>query len=116
MQQNLQIYLHICKKNRIFAKILDKMSEIVKRTIFGALFVGCVVGAILWHTYAYCGLFFLFGILAVDEFHRLVKSPRSLRIYSFLATTSLWATVLCFAWSTRYGLVRICEPALLKWW
>ena len=50
------------------------MSELIKRTISGSLFVGAVVGAIVWHMYAFCGLFFLFGILAVDEFHRLVKS------------------------------------------
>lgn len=80
------------------------MSELIKRTISGSLFVGAVVGAIVWHMYAFCGLFFLFGILAVDEFHRLVKSPVSLRIYSFIATVSLWAMILSFAWSTRDGV------------
>ena len=89
------------------------MSELVKRTIFGALFVGCVVGAIVWNVYAFSGLFFLFAILAVDEFHRLVKSPISLRIYSFVGTVSLWATILCAAWSLQAGVNRLQLGAIM---
>lgn len=74
------------------------MTELVKRTISGAIFVATVVGCILWNAYAVCCLFFLFCILAVDEFHRLVKSPRALRIYTAAATIVLWAAVQCFAW------------------
>lgn len=79
------------------------MSELVKRTLSGAVFVAAVVGSILWSPYAFGVLFFLFCILAVDEFHRLVGSPRALRIYSFVATILLWATVLCLAWRTEAG-------------
>ena len=74
------------------------MSELVKRTLSGTVFVACVVGCILWNAYAYNALFFVFCILAVDEFHRLVKSERSLRVYSWVATVVLWAAVQCFAW------------------
>ena len=83
------------------------MSELVKRTIFGTLFVICVVAAILWSPYTFCGLFILFAVLAVDEFHRLVKSPLPLRIYSFIATMALWAMIVCLAWSTRDGINHI---------
>ena len=83
------------------------MSELVKRTIFGALFVGVVVAAILWKSYSFCGLFLLFAVLAVDEFHRLVQSPLPLRIYSFIATLALWAMTVCFAWSTRDGVNHV---------
>ena len=89
------------------------MSELVKRTIFGALFVGCVVGAILWNVYAFSGLFFLFAILAVDEFHRLVKSPITLRVFSLVGTVSLWATVLCAAWSLQAGVNRLQLGAIM---
>jgi len=75
------------------------MKEFVTRTLSGAIFVACVVGSILWHRYAFSGLFLLISVLAVDEFHRLVKSPRSLRIYAFFATTALWLMVQCFTWS-----------------
>ena len=74
------------------------MTELVKRTLSGSVFVGAVVGSILWSPYAFNGLFFLFCVLAVDEFHRLVKSPRALRIYSFVATILLWASMQCLAW------------------
>ena len=74
------------------------MSELVKRTLSGAVFVGCVVGSILWHPYAFSALFCIFCVLAVDEFHRLVKSPRALRVYSFVLTLTLWATIQCLAW------------------
>lgn len=77
------------------------MSELVKRSLSGAVFVGCVVGSIIWNSYSFCVLFFLFAVIAVDEFHRLVQSPRALRIYSFVATVALWATVVSLAWSTR---------------
>ena len=83
------------------------MSELVKRTIFGALFVACVVMAILWNAHSFCGLFLLFTVLAVDEFHRLVKSPIPLRIYSFLGTLALWAMIGSFAWSTRDGVNHV---------
>lgn len=74
------------------------MSELVKRTLSGSVFVAAVVGCILWSPYAFNGLFFLFCVLAVDEFHRLVGSPRALRIYTIAATALLWATIQCMAW------------------
>ena len=74
------------------------MTEFVKRTLSGAVFVGCVVGSILWHPMAFSALFCVFCVLAVDEFHRLVKSPRALRVYAFVLTLTLWATVQCLAW------------------
>lgn len=74
------------------------MSEFVKRTLSGAVFVAAVVGSILWSSYAFNALFLLFCVLAVDEFHRLVRSPRALRIYSFFDTLILWAAVFCLPW------------------
>ena len=77
------------------------MSELIKRTLSGAVFVACMVGCILWHPYAYCGLFLLICLLAQDEFHRLVGSPRALRIYSFFATVVLCLLVDSLAWRTE---------------
>ena len=79
-------------------KIYDNMSELVKRTLSGAVFVAAVVASILWSSYAFHVLFTLFCVLAVDEYHRLVKSPRALRIYSFTATLLLCVTIQCMAW------------------
>ena len=74
------------------------MSELIKRTISGALFVACMVGCILWDPCAYATLFLLICVLAVDEFHRLVQSPRALRIYAFIATVLLCVMIDCLAW------------------
>lgn len=79
------------------------MSEFTKRTVFGALYVVCVVGSILWNPYVFSALFFIVCILAVDEFHRLVHSARSLRVFSFFATVFLWMMIMCTAWKTDEG-------------
>ena len=77
------------------------MSEFVKRTLSGSVYVACIVGSILWNSFVCCGLFFLIGLLAVNEFHRLVNSPRTLRVYTILATIVLWGMIQCLAWQTE---------------
>ena len=82
------------------------MSEFVKRTLSGAVFVGCVVGSILWNPWAFGGLFLFFCVLSVDEFHRLVGSPRALRVYAISATTLLWVMVQCLLLIPGEALIR----------
>lgn len=67
------------------------MSEFVKRTLSGTVFVGCIVACVLSHFWSLAGMMLVVCILAVDEFHRLVHSPRSLRIYAALSTLLLWS-------------------------
>ena len=67
------------------------MNEFTKRTLSGAVYVACVVGSILWRPSVFAILFGIICLLAVDEFHRLVKSPRMLRIGAFFATATLWS-------------------------
>ena len=74
------------------------MTELVKRTLSGAVFVATMVGAILWNPYSFTGIFLIICLLAEDEFHRLVKSPRALRIYSCLATILLCLMADSLAW------------------
>lgn len=74
------------------------MSEFVKRTISGTLFVACVVGSIVWDTRLFAGLLLPISLLAVDEYHRLVQSARALRVYSALATVVLWSAFVCLAY------------------
>lgn len=90
------------------------MSEFAKRTIFGALYVLCVVGSILWGPFMFSGLFFIICLLAVDEFHRLVKSQTTVRVYSALATVALWTMMQCMAWNTaEVGLSKSIAGAAL---
>lgn len=79
------------------------MSEFTKRTLFGALYVVLVIGSILSNPFLFSGLFFIIALMGVDEFHRLVQSPRTVRIYSFLATTAIWTIIQCLAWKTSEG-------------
>ena len=90
------------------------MSEFAKRTIFGAIYVLCVVGSILWGPFMFSGLFFIVCLLAVDEFHRLVKSQTTVRVYSALATVALWTMMQCLAWNTaEVGLSKSIAGAAL---
>jgi len=66
------------------------MSELVKRTLSGAIFVGCVVGCILWNEWAVAGLILVISLLAVDEFHRLVESHPIQRLYAAMGVLALW--------------------------
>ena len=68
------------------------MSEFWKRTLSGAVYVGAVVGSILWHPIAFSALFLVICIWAVVEFHNLMQSPRPLRDGSAVATALLWLT------------------------
>ncbi|MBO7458377.1 MAG: phosphatidate cytidylyltransferase [Paludibacteraceae bacterium] len=79
------------------------MSELIKRTISGAVFVACVVGSILWSPFVFSGLFLFVCLAAVDEFHRLVQSSGKIRIFSFFGTMALWAMIQCLAIRTENG-------------
>ncbi len=74
----------------------------------------CVVGSILWGPFMFSGLFFIICLLAVDEFHRLVKSQTTVRVYSALATVALWTMMQCMAWNTaEVGLSKSIAGAAL---
>ena len=77
------------------------MKELIKRTLSGIVFVACVVGSILWNEYAFCSLFLLISVLAVDEFHRLVQSERALRVYAFLTTVVQFTAFFFFSLHTK---------------
>lgn len=79
------------------------MSEFWKRTLSGAVFVGCIVGSILWNEWAFAGLLLLICLLAVDEFHRLVQSHTVFRVCSALATFVLWGTFVGMAYNPLGG-------------
>ena len=71
------------------------MNEFVKRTISGAIFVGCVVTCVLWNQWTLAGLLLIVGLLAVDEFMRLVDSHIIQRVCAALCTIILWAMHVC---------------------
>ena len=72
------------------------MSELTKRTLSGTVYVACIIGCILWNEWAVSGLLLLVSLLAVDEFHRLVKSHSLQRVYAALGVVMLWAMSVFF--------------------
>lgn len=78
------------------------MSEFWKRTIFGAIYVACVVGSILWHPIAFGVLFGMFVVLAVNEYLLLVNAPSLLRHVGIAAAVVLWL-------ATLFGLLPFCD-------
>ena len=69
------------------------MSEFWKRTLFGAIYVGAVVGSILWNPWAFCVLFGVICLWAVREFHVLMKSSRGLSGGAQISALLLWVGV-----------------------
>lgn len=67
------------------------------------MFVGCIVGSIVWDKWVFAGLLLLICLLAVDEFHRLVKSHPVLRTCAALATFVLWGTFIGVAYNPFGG-------------
>jgi len=84
------------------------MSELVKRTFSGVVFVGCVVGCIVWNQWTVSGLILVISLLAVDEFHRLVKSHSLQRVYAAASVVVMWLMTifntypLVFAFAALY--------------
>ena len=70
------------------------MNELSKRTLFGAIYVACTVGSILWHPVAFGVLFGIFVVLAVNEYLLLVKAPSLLRLAGTVAAVALWLATL----------------------
>lgn len=77
------------------ANFVITMSEFWKRTLSGAVYVGAVVGSILYSNYLFCALFLVISCWAVHEYHVLMKSHRGLRICAVLATLFLWMVMCC---------------------
>lgn len=70
------------------------MSELVKRTLSGIVFVGCIVCSILWNPWVFAGLLLLICLAAVDEYHRLVHSHIVMRVCAALAAVVIWMTAV----------------------
>lgn len=84
------------------------MSNLVQRTLSGALYVGVVVASILVHPMFYGALFAIISMLAVREFHHLMGSSRLATALGMIAAALLFAT----AWIPN-GLAEFCYGGLM---
>lgn len=99
------------------------MSELIKRTLSGAIYVACVVGSILYSPYAFGLLLLLVTCLAVNEFHKLMKSSRISRSGGIVCALLLCGGAICFSVLPRdlflqnswgvYGLIGVCYSIIL---
>ncbi len=94
------------------------MKELIKRTVFGAIYVALVVCSILfWRPFFFQLLFLLVSAFALLEFHRINKSDVLLTVSGMLlawlmfSTLALLMSTTCFKAScvmgATYGLVLI---------
>ena len=84
------------------------MSEFWKRTLSGTIYVGVVVGSILLHPAFFGAVFAIISLLAVREFHLLMKSSLPSRVLAEIAAVLLFLT----AWMP-VGLSETCYGFLM---
>lgn len=89
------------------------MSELVKRTLSGIIFVGCIVGCVLWSRWSVAVLILVISLLAVDEFHRLVQSHILQRIFAALGVVVLWLTGLLYDQPFVFAFAAAYMPIML---
>ena len=69
------------------------MTNLVQRTISGAVYVAVVVAAILVHPLAFAAIFAVVSTLAVREFHSITGDPAYTRVFGMLLNLLLFAGV-----------------------
>ena len=91
-------------------KLVFIMSEFVKRTLSGAVYVGVVVSSILVHPAFFGLVFLLVSMLAVRESHHLMQTNRTTAFMSVIAAGLLF--MVCWA---PFGLsdVPVCYGGLM---
>lgn len=89
-------------------QIFNFMSEFWKRTLSGTVYVGVVVGSILLHPAFFGAVFASISLLAVREFHLLMKSSLPSRVLAEIAAVLLFLT----AWMP-VGLSETCYGFLM---
>lgn len=52
------------------------MNNLLKRALSGAVFVAVIIGSIVWHPYAYAGVFLVVIVWALLEFYDIIKIDR----------------------------------------
>ena len=69
------------------------MSNLIQRTLSGAIYVAVVVAAILVHSIAFAAIFAIVSTLAVREFHTITGDERYIKVFGMLLNLLLFAGV-----------------------
>jgi len=91
------------------------MSNLVQRTLSGIVYITVVIAAICLSKVATSCLFAIFAMLAIREYHQLMKSPTGVTVWSIVLLMAVWAISLldgAFVWPrVAFGLLLICALA-----
>lgn len=77
------------------------MSNLVQRTLSGAVYVAVVVAAILVHPVAFAAVFAVVSTLAVREFHSITGDERYTRVFAMILNVLLFAGVGAWQYCNR---------------
>lgn len=69
------------------------MSNLIQRTLSGAVYVAVVVAAILMHPIAFAAIFAVVSTLAVREFHSITGDARYIKVFGMLLNLLMFAGV-----------------------
>lgn len=76
------------------------MSNLIQRTLSGAVYVAVVVASILIHPLAFVSVFAIVSTLAVREFHHITGDPKYTTVFGMLLNLLLFASI---------GVWRLCD-------
>ena len=90
------------------------MNNFIKRTLTGIIFVGILLGAILYNVYSYAILFCIITGLALWEFYGLLKHYENATLRRLISTAGgMYLFFACFMQSIGFGGETIFLPYIL---
>ena len=90
------------------------MNNFIKRTLTGIIFVGILLGAILYNVYSYAILFCIITGLALWEFYGLLKHYENATLRRLISTPGgMYLFFACFMQSIGFGGETIFLPYIL---
>lgn len=91
------------------------MSNLLQRTLSGAVYVAVVIAAILVHPIAFAALFAVISTLAVREFHTITGDARYTKVFGMLLNVLLFAVVGVWQFCSRLIATNYIYETSVAW-
>ena len=93
---------------------MANLNNFITRTLTGIIFVGVLVGGILWNAFSFALLFVLITGLTLWEFYGLMKHYENARLRRLISTLGgVYLFVACFLKASGWADAAIFLPYLL---